>query len=158
MPAPPLCAAPVCAAPTLASAPVSPPAASPCMISQSHTHNGPPCPPLTQMLITLGSEIRVVFRVCGGLPFMAEQQLPVQVLVGGYLSGRTIEPPGMNTLFTTVVYCGKKISHKVMRYINLMGRKYIKNNLHNVGCDSALLKRHGASCVYIMSASTGNKS
>lgn len=37
VPSPPLCASPVCAAPTLASAPVSPPAAGPCMVSQSHT-------------------------------------------------------------------------------------------------------------------------
>lgn len=36
VPSPPLCAAPVCAAPTLASALVSPPAAGPCMVSQSH--------------------------------------------------------------------------------------------------------------------------
>lgn len=102
-PSPPPCAAPVCAAPALASAPVSPPAAGPCVVSQSHTqtHTRPtlPC-----------SHSNVDHSKTGrwrpAVPFVAEQQLPVQVLVAGCLHWGTVQPPGLNALLTALICCG----------------------------------------------------
>lgn len=98
-PSPVLCAAPVGAAPALASAQVSPPAAGPCMVSQRHTQN------------TFHSASSRFGHwphwdqsadVWPAVPFVAEQQLPMEVLVTGSLGWGTVQFPGLSTLVIKV--------------------------------------------------------
>lgn len=103
VPSPPPCAAPVYAAPTLAAAPVSPPTAGPCMVSHSYTHTNPPCS--VSNVEHIRSESQRGFLVLV-IPFMAEQQFPVQVLVARCLYWGTVQFPGLKDLVTAAVCCG----------------------------------------------------
>lgn len=96
-----LCAAPVGAAPALASAQVSPPAAGPCMVSQRHTQNT-----FHSALSRFGHwpHWDQSADVWPAVPFVAEQQLPMKVLVTGSLGRGTVQFPGLSALVIKVYH------------------------------------------------------
>lgn len=100
-PSPALCAAPVCAAQALASAQVSPPAAGPCMVSQRHIQNT-----FHSALSRFGHwpHWDQSADVWPAVPFVAEQQLPVEVLVTGCLGRGTVQFPGLSALVIKVCH------------------------------------------------------